>query len=134
VAHLTDGFDERQRFDIANRPANLHNRDVNIGRHLTASGLDLVGDVRNHLHRLAKIIAAAFAGNDVLVNAPGCQVIALGQMGVSESLVMAKVQVGFRAIVGHEYFTMLKGAHGARIDVEIRVEFLERDPEAAAFH
>ena len=50
-----------------------------------------------------------------------------------ESLVVAEIQIGFGAVVGNEYFTMLKRTHGARIDVQIRIEFLQSDTKAAAF-
>ena len=43
------------------------------------SGLDLVRHVRNHLDRFAQVIAAAFAGNDVFVDASAGQVVRLRQ-------------------------------------------------------
>ena len=70
VAHLANRLNERQRFDVADRAADLDNRDIHVGGHLAAGGLDFVGDVRNHLHGFAEIVAAPFAGDDVLVNAP----------------------------------------------------------------
>src|ERR1700760_3438697 len=50
-----------------------------------------------------------------------------------ETLVMPQVEVGFSAIVGDEHLAMLKGAHGAGIDVEIRIKFLQRYGKTAAF-
>ena len=61
VAHLADGFEKRQRFDIADGAADLDDHHVDVAGHLARRGLDLVGDVRNHLHGLAQIIAAALA-------------------------------------------------------------------------
>jgi hypothetical protein len=40
------------------------------------------------LHGLAEIIAAALAGDDLLVDAAGGQIIRLGEFGVSEALVV----------------------------------------------
>ena len=37
--------------------------------------LDRVGDVRDHLDGRAEIIAAAFLGDDVLIDAPGGDVV-----------------------------------------------------------
>ena len=41
-----------------------------------AGGLDFVGDVRDHLHGLAEIIAAPLAWDDLFVDAAGGQVVA----------------------------------------------------------
>ena len=39
---------------------------------------------------------------------------------------MTKIEVGFGAIVGDEDLAVLKRAHRAGIDVDVRVEFLQR--------
>ena len=127
MAHLADGFHKRQRLDVAHGAADLHDHHVHVGRDFAHGGFDLVGHVRDHLYGLAQIIAAPLARNDLLVDAAGCEVIRLRQLGVREALVMAQVQVGFGAIVGDEDFAMLEGAHGAGIHVQIGVEFLQRD-------
>src|SRR5687767_481424 len=46
---------------------------------------------------------------------------------------MAEVEIGFSAIVQDINFPMLEGAHRAGIDIEVGIEFLERDFEAAHF-
>ena len=46
---------------------------------------------------------------------------------------MAKVEIGFRAVVEDINFAVLVRAHRAGIDVEVRIEFLEGDLEAAIF-
>ena len=43
------------------------------------------------------------------------------------------LSVGFSAVVGHEHFTVLKGRHGAGIDVEVRIQLDEGDFEAPRF-
>src|ERR1700680_2781046 len=53
-------------------------------------------------------------------------------MGVGKTFVVAKIEIRFRAVVGDEYFAMLERAHGAGIDIEIRIEFLQRDAQSAA--
>ena len=40
---------------------------------------------------------------------------------------MAQVEIGLGAVVGDEHFPVLEGAHRARIDVDVRVEFLQGD-------
>ena len=44
---------------------------------------------------------------------------------------MAKVQIGLGAVIGDEDLAMLKGAHGAGIDVQIGIEFAQPDRIAA---
>ena len=50
-----------------------------------------------------------------------------------EALVVAEVEIGLRAIVGDENFAVLERAHGARIDVQIRIELLQRDLAVRGF-
>lgn len=40
---------------------------------------------------------------------------------------MTEIQIGFRAVIGDEDFAMLIRAHGARVDIDVRVEFLNGD-------
>ena len=53
VAHLTDGFDERQRLDIADGPADFAQYEIEAFGVGLCEFLDLVGDVRDYLHRCA---------------------------------------------------------------------------------
>ena len=46
---------------------------------------------------------------------------------------MAKVEVGFSTIIGDENFAVFKRVHGARIDVDVRVEFLHGDTQTTQF-
>ena len=52
---------------------------------------------------------------------------------LGEALVVAEVEVGLRAVVGDVHLAVLVRAHRARIDVDVRVELLQRDPVAVAF-
>ena len=52
------------------------------------------------------------------------------EVDVEEALVVADVQVGLGAVVGDEHLTVLEGVHRARVDVQVRVELLHRDPQA----
>ena len=40
-----------------------------------------------------------------------------------EALVVAEIEIGFRAVVGDEDLAVLVRAHRARIDVQIGIEF-----------
>ena len=133
VAHLADGFEERQRFDIADGAADLGDHHVHIRRHLLQRGLDFVGDVRNHLHGFAQVIAAPFARDDLLVDAAAGQVVALRQPRVGEAFVVAQVEIGLGAVVGDEDFAMLERAHRARIHIQVGIELLARDLRVHGF-
>src|SRR5438067_4859237 len=68
LTELTDGLEEGQALDVADRAADFDEHDVGVPRHAADRVLDFIGDVRDHLHRAAEIIAAAFLLNDALVN------------------------------------------------------------------
>src|SRR5690606_15294439 len=105
--------------------------------HVVAGGggvdaaLDLVGDVRDHLHGAAEVVAAAFLADHRLVDLAGADRIAPGQAGVDEALVVAQVQVGLGAIVGDVDLAVLERAHRARVHVDVRVQLHQGDPQAA---
>ena len=74
IAHLTNGFKERQAFDIANRAADFDQNEI-LGRIGLNEFLDRIGNVRNDLHRPAKVIPTAFARNHIGIDPPGGHVI-----------------------------------------------------------
>src|SRR5205085_2779148 len=49
------------------------------------------------------------------------------RVDVREALVMTQVEVGLRAILGHEHLAVLERRHRPGIDVDVRVELLQRD-------
>ncbi|OPZ03600.1 MAG: hypothetical protein BWZ09_02352 [Alphaproteobacteria bacterium ADurb.BinA305] len=130
-AHLADGLQEGQRFDVAHRAADLDDRHVGaLGATLDVS-LDLVSDVRDDLHGLAQVLAAALLLQHRLVDLAGGEVVALAHLGAGEALVMAEVEVGLGAVFGDEDLAVLERAHGARIDVDVGVQLEVRDLDAA---
>ena len=133
LPHLADGFEERQRLDVAHRPADLDDRHVRaIGRNLAHGVLDLVGDVRNDLNGLAQVVAAALFQDDLLVDPAGRKVVVARERRMREALVVAQVEVGFRAVVGHKDLAVLERRHGSRVDVEVGVELHQVHAQAAA--
>ncbi|BCI88614.1 hypothetical protein NIIDMKKI_38200 [Mycobacterium kansasii] len=44
---------------------------------------------------------------------------------------MADVEIGLGAILGDKNLAVLERVHGARVDVEVRIEFLHRDLQPA---
>ena len=135
LLELASGLDERLALDVAHRAADFGNND--IGVRLTRDAIEAlfnsVGHMRNNLHGATQEIAATLAGDEALIDR------ALGEVGVAreafvdKALVMAQVKVAFMAIVGHEHLAMLKRAHRARVDVEVRVDFLHGHMVSAGF-
>ena len=69
VLELADGFQKRQRFDVARRAADFRHDDVDARLRRTANGLfDFIRDMRNHLDGSAQIGALPFAGDDAAVD------------------------------------------------------------------
>ena len=133
AAHLADGFQKRQRFDVAHRAADFHNGHVFIGRAFVDTAFDFVGDVRNHLHRAAQIVAAPLFGNHVFIHLPGAEAVGAGELGVDEAFVVAEVEIGFRAVFGYEHLAMLERAHRAGIHVDIRIQLKHSYIQPARF-
>ena len=130
---LADRLQERQRLDVAHRAADLGDHDVDVlrlGDQLDAV-LDLVGDVRDDLDGAAEVVAAALLADDRVVDRAGGDVGAARGVRVREALVVAEVEVGLRAVLGDEHLAVLERRHRARVDVDVRVELLERDLQAA---
>ena len=133
LPHLPDGFQKRKRFDIADRAADLDDRNVSCFRNPMHRGLDFIGHVRNNLYGLTEIIAAPLLLDDRFVNPSGCEVVFASQFGMRVALVMAQIKVGFRAVVCDVNLAMLVRTHRSRIDVQIRIKFQQIDAESPAF-
>ena len=82
--------------------------------------------MRDHLDGLAQELAAALLGDDVGVHLAGGHVASGGEVAVQEALVVAEVEVGLRTVLGDEHFAVLEGVHGARINVQVRIQLLHR--------
>ena len=100
-------------------------------RDLANAVLDFVGHVRNHLHGFAEVIAAAFLQDHVFVNLAAGQIVVAREDAIGEALVVAEIEIGFRAIIQHIDFAVLERVHRSGIDVQIGIEFLEHDPQSA---
>ncbi len=89
--------------------------------------------MRHDLYRTAKIIPASFLADHAVIDLSACDIILTAQRAVRESLIMPEVQIRLRAVIGHVNFAVLKRIHSPRIDVQIRIQFLESDLEALRF-
>jgi hypothetical protein len=126
-AHLAHGFQEGQRFDVADGAADFDDGDIDRVRGFITGAafdefLDLIGDVRDDLHGLAEVVAAALFFEHAFVDLAGGEVVGLAHARFDETLIVAQVQVGFGAVVGHKNLAVLEGRHRARIHVEVGIE------------
>ena len=136
-AHLTCGLQEGLGLDIAHGSANLRDDDIGgvslgVGDGLRAhDALDLIRDVGNDLDGVAQVFAAAFLCNNSGVHLTGRRIRRAGQVHVQEALVVADIQVGFRAVFRDENLTVLEGIHGSRIDIDVGIELLHGNAQTA---
>src|SRR3954447_14332607 len=133
LPQLTNGLEIRLAPEVADRAADLDEDNVNPLRHGADRILDLVGDMRDHLHGPAEIFAPALLLDHRQIHLPGGPVVVPGRYLVGEPLVMSQVEVRLSPVVGDEHFAVLVRAHRARIDVDVGVEFLQRDLVAVTF-
>src|SRR5687768_6184427 len=83
-----------------------------------------------HLHRFSEVSALAFLGNYVVINFAGSYVISLRSSNIQETFVVAQVKIGFGTIVGYKAFAVFVRVQSSRIDVDIRIEFLDGNGKA----
>ena len=125
--HLTNGFNERQGFNVAHRTTDFNHSNVGLtvkGRSSAALDefLNFVRDVRNHLNGLTEVFATTFLTEHAFVDLTRREVVGLMHLRGDETFVVTEVEVGFRPVFRHKNFTVLERRHRARIDVDIRIE------------
>src|SRR5713226_2319941 len=133
VLQLPDRFQEGERFDVANRPADFDDDDIRVvfPGYAGDALLDLIGHVRDDLDGPAQVIATSLLGDHLGIDFAGGHVAGLAQVGIDEALVVAEVEVGLGTVVRDEHLTMLVGGHRARVDIDVGVQLLEGDAQAA---
>ena len=92
---------------------------------------DFVRDVRDDLHGRAEIIAAPLFLDHRLVDLTRRDVVVAGQGFIDETLVVTEIEIGLGAVLGDEDLAVLIRIHRPRIDVDVGVELLDRDGDAA---
>ncbi len=133
LAELADRLEERQRLDVADGAADLHEDDVVVARDAADAVLDLVRDVRNDLDGLAEEVAAALLLDDRQIDLSGRHAVRLAGDGGGEALVVPEVEIGLGAVVGDVDLAVLERRHRAGVHVQVGIELLEGDAEPARF-
>ena len=95
--------------------------------------LDLVRNMRNHLHRLAQIFATPLFADDGFIYLPSGEIIDLLHLGADEALIVTQIEICFSTIVGDKHLAMLKRAHRAGIHINVGIELEKGDFEATRF-
>ncbi len=135
AAVLANRLQEGERLDVADGPADLGDHDVR-GHDLLGSAdprLDLVRDVRDHLHGGTEELALPLLAQHRVPDRTGRVARVPGEVLVDEPLVVTDVEVRLGTVLGDEDLAVLEGAHRARVDVQVRVELLRADGESAGF-
>jgi len=133
VTELADRFEVGERLDVADGSADLDHDDLRLlfARDPVDALLDLVGDVRDDLHRRAEVVATALLRDHGVVDLPGREIRSARDVAVDEALVVTEVEVALRAILGDEDLAVLIGRHRSRVDVEVGIHLERRDGETA---
>ena len=126
-AELSDRFEEGQRFDIADRAADLDENDVDVLARAANRFLDLIRHVRDDLDGAAQVVASPLLREDRIVDASRCHVVHAAEACGRESFVVAEVEIGFGSVLGDVDLAMLEGIHRPGIDVQVGIEFQEGD-------
>ena len=124
---LADALQVGQGLDVAHGAANLGDDEVELVfvAQLLDVALDFVRDVRDDLNGLAQVVAAAFLIDNALIDAAGGDVVCLGGLNAQEAFVVSQVEVSLVAVHGDVALAVLVGVQRARVDVDVRVEFLD---------
>ena len=80
--------------------------------------------MRHHLNRLAQIVAVPFAVNHRLVDASRRNRVVARGVYARKPFIMSQVEVGLETILCHVALAVLVGVQRPRVDVDVRVEFL----------
>ncbi len=134
-AQLTHAFKEWERLDVAHRTSDFGYYEIEItgvSEQLYVA-LYFIGNVGNYLDGLAEIVAATLLVDHALVDASCGDIVGSGSGNVGKPLVMSEVKVGLVTVDGHITLAVLIGIQCARIDVDVRVKLLNRNPEASCF-
>src|SRR4030042_3631127 len=127
VPELSDRLEEWQTFNITNGSANLDDHHIVAIVYRFYRLFNFISNVGYYLDCFPKIIPMPLLGNHIVVNLPCRIVIHLRCSYRCKPLVMYKVEVCLCTIIGDKDLTMLKRAQGARVNIDVRIQFLEGD-------
>ena len=124
---LADSLEEWKTLDVTYSTTDLGNHKVELLLSATALhlALDLVCDVRDNLHCLAKILTTTLLLNNLAVDAACCEGVPTCSLDICETLVVTEVEIGLVTIDCYITLTVLLWVKSTRRNVDIWVEFLD---------
>jgi len=131
---LAHRLKEGGRLDVADGASNFGNDEIivaGLAEQLDVP-FDLVGDMGDNLDCLAEIVATALLVDDRLVDSACGYVVGTRGLDVCEPFVVPEVQIGLMSVDGDVALAMLVGIECARVDVDVRVKFLDCHAVTAA--
>ena len=87
--------------------------------------------MRNDLNRRPQILAFTFLAQDFAIDFTSGDIGVFIEINVNKTFIMPQIQIRLGSIICHKHFPMLVRAHGAGINVDIRIKFLNRNLETA---
>ncbi len=123
-------FDERLGLHVSHRASYLGDDNVIFAafskqEHAT---LDFIRNMRYNLYSLPKICAFALLCDDRVIYFSCRDVIGFGSTYSKKPLVVSKIEVCFRSVIGDITLSVLVRVQSARVNVDIRVKLLDCDP------
>ena len=81
----------------------------------------------NDLNSAAQILTTALAAQNSFVHLASGKIIIARHARIEKTLVVTQIEIGFCTILSDKNLTVLKGTHGTRVNVEIRIELEQGD-------
>ena len=130
---LPDRLEKGQTLDITDGAAYFDNDDIDTVGYQFDALFDLIRNVGDHLHRTSQVVSPPLLGNDRVIDFTRRKIVVAAQFGTCKALIVTKVQVGFGTIVRDKNLSVLKGIHGARIDIDVWIQLLNGNRQSPAF-
>ena len=89
--------------------------------------------MRNNLNCGTEIFTSALFIKNVPVDLARCKVGIPVKIFIDKALIMAEIKIGFGAVLGYIYLTVLIRTHGPRVDIDIRIQLLRSHLQPARF-
>jgi len=130
---LPDSLKKRQALYIAYGAADFYDNNIYFIGYKPYAFFYLVCDVRNYLNGAAQVVSPALLGDNRVIYLSCGKIAVFSQFGICKPLVVPQIQIGFCAVIGNVNLSVLKRIHCSRININVRIEFLNRYRKTPAF-
>ena len=89
--------------------------------------------MRNNLNSCPKVFSTAFLTKHFTINFTSCHVGIFVEIDIDETFIVTQVQICFSSVICHKNFPVLVRTHSSRINIDIRVKFLNGYLETTIF-